>query len=311
VSPASVDHSSSGDDPPTTTILVGRFALEVGAPEGTVLREAEEPAAEDAQLGPALAEAEEEVGREDRTLGAAVTDVIDEAEAVTAEVERAATLFETLAKGGTLDPAVLREEIDSLLDWLAELDRSGRLAEALRLARALERLLELVKRWRDLGQTLATAARAARGLGDQHGMAWVRHELGTVQLVAGDHASAEHNLEAARELRRELGDEVGLAATERNMLSLCRDQQRLLRGEQSNGGISWRRLVTGAIALLIAGGAVGALINPADGGQRGTDPSATACFDGEDNDGDELIDSDDPGCASSEDDDEADPPADA
>ena len=159
------------------------------------------PAAEP-DLSRALDEVDEETADEETTLGTALTESVDEAAEITSRVERATEIFEMLAKDRTLDPMQFRGEIDSLLDRLAELDRSGHLAEALRLARALEKLLALIKRWEALGRTLTTAYRAARGLKNQHAVAWVRHELGTLQLAAGDPVAADRNLERGPQAAR-------------------------------------------------------------------------------------------------------------
>ena len=322
MSPSSADPRTPGDAPrpPRASLRSGRFQLEIGATEGIAISEPGELAApRDEELAPALVGAENEVGREDSTIGVIATDVLDQAEEVTDEVERASELFATLAKGAAVDPTELRAQIDPLLDRLAKLDRSGRLAEALRLARVLERLLALTRRWRDLGRTLATAARAARRLGDQHGAAWVRHELGTLRLATGDYAASERHLEAARRLRLELGDRVGLAVTEGNLRSLCHELRRAVREEELGRRARRPRpvlLAAGAVALLIAGGVAGAVIAPGnDTDNVGTsgevrndeaDPTASACADGADNDEDGLIDLEDPGCASEDDDDEAD-----
>ena len=56
------------------------------------------------------------------------------------------------------------------------------------------------------------------------GRAWAQHELGTLHLAAGDTATAGRLLERARETRRRLGDEEGLAATEQSLGVLCRRQ---------------------------------------------------------------------------------------
>ena len=202
VSPSSADPNGTAGGPkpapPTRVIRIGRFALEVGAPGGTRLAQPDQALTTvDPELTPALEEADDEIRREEQTPGTTVTEAVDRAEQVTDAVERAGTLFETLAKGGTPDPALLRGEIDSLLDELGELDRSGRVAEAVRLARALEKLLALMERWRELGRTLVTASRLGRAHGDEHAVAWARHELGTLQLAAGNHA--EHPISRRRE----------------------------------------------------------------------------------------------------------------
>jgi len=201
---------------PTTRLQVGGFDLEIGATEGTSASPARAATREtEPELDRALGEAEDAAASEERTAGVVVADAVDEAADVTEKVERATELFQKLARDRTLDPMDFRPEIDALLDRLAGLDQSGRLAEALRLARALEKLLALVRRWQALGRTLAIATRSAQSLHDEPALAWAQHELGTFQLAAGDAMSADRNLSAARGLRERLGDHAGLRVTRR------------------------------------------------------------------------------------------------
>jgi hypothetical protein len=278
----------SFSNPETTAPLtVGGFELEVGASAGTraspLPRVA--PAAEP-DLSRALDEVEEATAREttddeETTLGMALTESVDEAAEITSRVERATEIFEMLAQDRTLDPMQFRGEIDSLLDRLAELDRSGHLAEALRLARALEKLLALIKRWEALGRTLTTAYRAARGLKNQHEVAWVRHELGTLQLAAGNPAAADRNLSAARGLRAQLGDSAGLRVTDGNLQSLCHELRQQVRdgrlvSSKGRPPLPVSLLVAGALLLLFAGGVAGAVIDDDDdGGPVVTDVAET------------------------------------
>jgi Divergent InlB B-repeat domain len=266
----------------TARLDVGGFDLEIGASAGTSVSPAPAmaPRAEP-DLGRALDEVEDATADAQATLGTAVTEAVDEAAEVTSQVERATELFEMFAKDRTLDPMQFRGEIDSLLDRLAQLDRSGKLAEALRLARALEKLLALIKRWQALGQTLTTAVRAAHGLDDPHSVAWVRHELGTLQLAAGDPVAADRNLSAARELRQQLGDHAALRVTEGNLQSLCHELRQQLRDGRlrqrkgrAPGRVPLALLVAGAVVLLLVGGVAGAVIAGGDDPDRDDDTRA-------------------------------------
>jgi Divergent InlB B-repeat domain len=262
---------------PTARLIVGGFDLEIGASAGTSVSPAPAlaPTAEP-DLGRALDAVEDAAGDGEATLGMAVTEAVDDAAEVTSRVERATELFEMFAKDRELDPTQFRGEIDSLLDRLAQLDRSGRLSEALRLARALEKLLALIKRWQALGETLTTAMRAARGLDNTHSVAWVRHELGTLQLAAGDPAAADRNLSAARKLRDQLGDDAGLRVTEGNLQSLCHELRQQLRDGRLRPPrrVPLALLVAGAVVLLLAGGVAGAVIAGGDDSDRDGDTSA-------------------------------------
>jgi hypothetical protein len=262
----------------TARIEVGGFHLEIGAPAGTSASPAPGAVvAAEEDLAPALDQVDPPPDEEDPSAATALSDVVDRAEDVTSHVERATDLFQKLATDRTLDPMDFRPEIDRLLDRLAELDRSGRLPEALKLARALERLLALIKRWQALGRTLATAMRAARGLRDQEAIAWARHELGTFKLAGGDVAAADRHLTAARDLREELGDRAGLRVTQGNLQSLCHKlRQELHEGRPPpTDGWSFTRIalpLAAAAALLLAGGVAGAVIG--GGGDGGAELAA-------------------------------------
>jgi len=259
--------TNSLNSEPTTRLQVGGFDLEIGATEGTSASPARAATREtEPELDRALGEAEDAAASDERPAGAVVADAVDEAADVTEKAERASELFQKLARDRTLDPMDFRPEIDALLDRLAGLDQSGRLAEALRLARALEKLLALVRRWQALGRTLAIATRSAQALHDEPALAWAQHELGTFQLAAGDAMSADCNLSAARGLRERLGDHAGLRVTQNNLQALCHELRqelrdgRLRRTERRGLGRVLALPVAAGVALLMAGGVAGAVI---------------------------------------------------
>jgi hypothetical protein len=124
-------------------------------------------------------------------------------------------------------------------------------------------LLALLGRWIELLHSLQIAAGAAERLTDDIGKAWALHEQGTWQLVAGNHAEADELLGKARDQRRQIGDRLGLAVTERNLRGLCR----VLRADlHKRKGLIERTLenplLAGVLAvlLLVVGGAVGAIV---------------------------------------------------
>ena len=194
----------------TARIRVGRFVFEVGSPAGTRADPSPEPALDPRDLQfalgqpvpPALAQAETAIG---------------EAESVTGRVERATELFTAVAQGRILDPEFLRQESDTILAALDRADREGRHHDSIRLARALSRLLALIGRWTALVQTLRIALRASAALGDAPGIAWARHELGTLALGADDAQAANGQLKEALGIRRGLGDAAGIEVTEHNL----------------------------------------------------------------------------------------------
>jgi hypothetical protein len=122
-----------------------------------------------------------------------------------------------LAKGVTLDPKVLEQQVNRLLDLVDRADREGRLDDQLRLARSLVALLALVPRWLALLEVLERLAGAAASVGDAVAEGWARHELGTLALSAEDAQAATADLERALRLRRDTGDVAGAEVTRRNL----------------------------------------------------------------------------------------------
>jgi hypothetical protein len=254
----------------TGTVTVGRYQVEVGAPSGIAVSLSSTPEGDPRSLGDALEEdlqPEEHVG-----AGTALGAAVGEASEVTAKAERALGLFRALAEGRVLDPSELSGEVDALVALLERLDKEGRWKEALRLARSLSGLLALLMRWQELVRSLRIALQAANKLGDLPAVAWAKHELGSLHLVAEHHQRAEQRLEEARELRERLGDRRGLAATERNLQVLCQRLRQLLRDRRfSEQGRFWPRrwrsrlaLAVAAAMLLIAGGVAGAVAGGGD-----------------------------------------------
>lgn len=220
-----------GTDPRPGVVVVGAYALEIGRPAGIVVSPS--PAADRAEadsLAQALREQEPPFASE-KTVVEAAGDLVDEASAATAKVERAVTIGKGAAAGDLLDPAQLGLEADALLDLLERLDRGERAKEALQLARALSKLYSLLRRWAELLRALQAALRAGEKLGDLKAIGWAKHELGTLQLAGGDVDGAARTLGEAEKIRRELGDRANLAATEHNL----RECSRRLQGGPPQG----------------------------------------------------------------------------
>jgi hypothetical protein len=220
-------------------VQVGRFVLEVGAPAGTrAILATETTGADPAEVAVALAQP----GPPDAL--AAAEESLGEAASVTGRVERSLELFTAVASG-RVDRQIVLKEVDALLGQLERLDREGRYGDVFRLARALTGLLALLMRWVALVQAVRMALKAAQALGDRAGVAWARHELGTLSLGAEDAAAANGDLEQALRLRRELGDEAGAEVTQHNLAVL-----KQAFGPQPNGP-SWPR--PAAVAAVVAG----------------------------------------------------------
>jgi hypothetical protein len=192
----------------TGGLTVGRYVMDVGAREGMTVQRLRVRGRPPSELADALSE--------ERTPVAVAEEAIEDANEVASRIERAATLFTRVVRG-ELDVATIAGELERLLDLLRRLDRAGRHAEALRLARVLTRLLALAAHLAAVVEALRIAVHAAKALGDSEALAWALHELGTLALGADDAQAAERDLGEARRLREQAGDRAGLAATEHNL----------------------------------------------------------------------------------------------
>jgi hypothetical protein len=203
------------DSASLTSVSVGRYALDVGASAGTLI-------ATGGQEGdPPVALV--------RALREKASRLVDRADTTTGRIEESSGLVRDVLDGALVDRERAIADADLLLGLFGKLVEEGRLAEAMRVARTATRALALLKRWAELLGVLRRTLAAAEQLGDKAAIAWVHHELGTLHLAAESHKAAQHHLEQARTLRRELGDEAGLAATEHNLGYLCRQLRNLLR----------------------------------------------------------------------------------
>lgn len=253
-------------------IAVGRFELNLGEPHGTRVERAPKP---DADARDELSRAFGAPRQPLSVAGAAdaVTEVVGELEDVTAAVERANHIATTLARGLTLDPKTLEQQLGYLLTVLDRADRDGRFDDELRLARALVSLLALIPRWLALLEVLRRVASAAAAMGERAGEAWAHHELGSLALGADDGARASAELNRALALREALDDVEGAEATRRNLELLP------LVGEPMG---LWSRLLRrpalvalAAVAVLVAGGALAVAAFDDDGESAETTTAET------------------------------------
>lgn len=235
----------------TGTVQSGRFVLRVGARGGTRAYFRPDFAADSTDLRVALSQPFAGPGAGGL---ADAEEALAEAGSVTGQVERSLELFTELAQGRILDRAVFLKEVDALLGALERLDRQGRHRDTLRLARALASVLALAMRWVALVETLRTALRAADALGDISGIAWARHELGTLALGTDDGAAANSQLKSALQQREQIGDQDGVAATRHNLNEL----EGVFGAPDGGGGWSKPLIVTAIIAGVLLVVAVGA-----------------------------------------------------
>jgi hypothetical protein len=177
------------------------------------------------------------------------------AAAVAGRIEQANKLYSAALAGGLADPANLASEIDVLLDLFEKLDQAKRYEEELRVARALHGMLLLALRWLDLVRMLRKALRAARDADDAAGQAWALHELGSLQLCAGQPDAAAKRFREALQLEEQIGDAAGRCATHHNLDCARRD---LNPGPRLP---TWKRAlrmagVVGVIAAITVGSAI-------------------------------------------------------
>jgi hypothetical protein len=229
----------------TGGLTVGRYVMDVGAPEGMTVRRVRLRGAPPPELVEALAE-------EARPPLAAAEEAIEDANEVAAKVDHAATLFTKVAKG-EIDVATIAGELDRLFALLSRLDRAGRYEEALRLARVLARLLALATRLVALVGTLRIAVHAAEALADSKALAWALHELGALALGADDAEAAERDLGEARRLREQDGDQAGLAATEHNLRYVARGGLLSSRALRVGGGAVALAVVLVLVVVAVTG----------------------------------------------------------
>jgi hypothetical protein len=244
---------------PTRSVAIGRYALAVGAPAGTLISPTPR-VSEDAK-------AEVAEALEKRTAGQVFEGAVADAQEATSKVEQAESLLQDVLAGSLLDPADLSERAGEMLKVLARLDEDGRYEEWLRYARAINGLLALAMRWARLVGSLRDVLRGAERVPElERAVAWAEHELGTLHLAVEDAAGAQRRLERAREIRERLGDTDGLAATEQSLGVLCR-QRALAGGPRRRRRRPDRRLLMTLIAallLLLIGGVAGAMLDPDD-----------------------------------------------
>jgi Divergent InlB B-repeat domain len=248
-----------GDFDSTSRVSIGRYELEVGAPAGTLVVSR----AGDGDPG-ALARALRE-----KPARRTAIDRAESAEEAAARTADGLELLTDILKGVVLEPQRAVKHADLLLELMQRLDDEGRLADALRVARAVNGALALLMRWVELVRSLRSALHAAEKLGNKPAIAWAHHELGTLHLAADDAASAERHLARARTIRKLLGDKDGLAATERNLGYLCRQLCDMVREERlpPPGWGGRRGLVLAAVMTLcffIAVAVATAIVKPHD-----------------------------------------------
>jgi hypothetical protein len=259
-------------------VEVGDYLLEIGDPAGIAIERSEASGAGDSDSLSGLSDAlarEPAPPEEEPAPTEAAAGLVDEASAVTGKVEQAVALGKGLSAGEALDPAQVGLELNVALNLLEKLDRSGKWKEELRLARALADLYGLLRRWSDLLRSLRAVLHAGEALGDLRAIGWAKHQLGTLEVVAGGVGGAARNLGEAREIRQRAGSEREVELTDRSLRALCRQMNRGSFEDKHRSilRISVPLAVLAALLLLFAGGIAGGVVGhrTASGGSGGKD----------------------------------------
>jgi PASTA domain-containing protein len=152
------------------------------------------------------------------------------------------------------DPAAVAAERPAILDLLRWASRTGRDKEAIRLGRAAEDAFAAAGAFGTWGAAVETVLAAARRQGDLHQEAWALHQRGTRTFALDESKAALPDLERARDIRRQNGDQRGEAATQHNIDVIQGGAPWWRFGD---GGGRWWLLALIAIGLVLIAAAVG------------------------------------------------------
>ncbi|MBD2434706.1 MULTISPECIES: hypothetical protein [Fischerella] len=113
-------------------------------------------------------------------------------------------------------PQNLLAKIDAIIQILEVAVRASRWQVVLHLAKAVESLLALSKRWGLWEHVLQRGLQASQAERDKASEAWALHQLGTRALCLEENTVAFRYFTRALELRESLSDVTGLALTRQN-----------------------------------------------------------------------------------------------
>lgn len=106
---------------------------------------------------------------------------------------------------------------DALFAVLGNAAASGRWRELLQIGKAIESAFLFSGQWGAWTRLLNLLLQASRALGDRFNEAWVLHQLGSRALCMRDLTLAKDLLSQALNIRRAIGDRVGMSATQHNL----------------------------------------------------------------------------------------------
>lgn len=145
----------------------------------------------------------------------------------------------------------IRDELGNFFGALTWAMRAGRPADVIALGRALDPYLTLHGLWDAWNASIGYILDAARQSGLQAVEAWALHQGGTRAIGVGARQQALGLLRQALELRRTLGDTVGMAYTQHNIDLLIgppappRDTPKANPPKPTGGGPNWPLLIGG------------------------------------------------------------------
>ncbi|HJS71033.1 MAG TPA: PASTA domain-containing protein [Gaiellaceae bacterium] len=152
------------------------------------------------------------------------------------------------------DPAAVAAERPAILDLLRWASRTGRDKEAIRLGRAAEDAFAAAGAFGTWGTAVETVLAAARRQGDLHEEAWALHQRGTRTFALDESKAALPDLERARDIRRQIGDQRGETASQHNIDVIQGGAPWWRFGD---GGSKWWLVTLIGIGLVLIAAAVG------------------------------------------------------
>jgi len=125
--------------------------------------------------------------------------------------------LKTMLRTHSLDWSYCTDELGNILgmiDWAAT---QQRWSDVIMLGRGIDAYLTLHGLWEAWRRVLDNVLQSARQLGDRFNEAWALHQIGTRFLGIGQQGQAIDFLRQALDLRRQLGDVIGMAYTKHNL----------------------------------------------------------------------------------------------
>jgi hypothetical protein len=160
----------------------------------------------------------------------------------------------TAVKSRSTDFEYMRDELGNLLGLFNWCVTQKRWSQAIALGRALDPYLTLSGLWDSWHIVLTSMLDTSRLVKDRVLEGWALHQLGTYHLAVNHLVEAQSLLQQASSLRRELGDETGLAYSQHNLSLIPGQAASSSPASQMGGGLfPW---VVGIFATVVLIGAL-------------------------------------------------------